>query len=88
VVFRLEEGVGIGSLASGRSSRACAHCFCVVLLSGFRSCCPAEVRGMQRHCCAHTFAMVLTILLAYSAAAMAPRHPNIPELLPSSPLLR
>lgn len=49
MVFRLEEGVGISSLASGWSSRDCARCLCAFLLSGFRSCCLAEVSGMQRH---------------------------------------
>lgn len=40
--------MGISSLASGRSSRACALCR-AFLLSAFRSCCLTEVSGVQRH---------------------------------------
>lgn len=49
MVFRLEEGVGISSLASGQSSRACARCLCAFLLSAFRSCCLVEASRTHSH---------------------------------------
>lgn len=86
MVFRLEESVGISSLAGGWSSRACAGCLCAGLVPAFRSCRPAEVSGMWSHHCARAPATVLVLMPACSAVVMAPRHPHSPEPLPSSPL--